>query len=145
MKRKLLSTLLIGLMGTTISLTTTGCSVKSAYNQPAKKDMGIFKKGTPRIEVIEEIGQAINSQKSANGDIIDTYSFIQGEHSDNINLARAAGHTLMDIATIGLWELVSSTTESSLKGTKIVVKVIYDNNELIKSVNALKGEEALLK
>jgi hypothetical protein len=142
MKRKLLSTLLILTFGATISLTTTGCSVKSAMSQPDKKDVSVFNRGTPRFEVIGEVGQPVDIQKNDDGTITDTYSFIQG-YSKGAKAGRAIGHGIMDVMTLGLWEIVGSPTEAIASGDKVVVRVKYDKSKLVDKVTAIKGKDEL--
>jgi len=141
MKKKLLSTLLIFIIGT-LSLTITACSVHSAMNQPNKKDTSVFHRGTPRFEVIGEIGEPVDTQKNNDGTITDTYSFIQG-YSKGVKAGRALGHGLMDVATLGLWEIIGSTTEAIASGDKVVVRVKYDKTKLVDRVTAIKGKEEL--
>ena len=142
MKKRLLSTLLILTMGTIISLTTTGCAVKSAMDQPGKKDTSVFDRGTPRFEVIGEVGQPVDTQKNDDGTITDTYSFVQG-YSKGAKAGRALGHALMDIGTLGLWEIVGSPTEAIASGDKVVVRVKYDKSKLVDRVTVIKGKDEL--
>jgi len=142
MKNKLKSTLLILLMSATLSLTNTGCAVKSALNQPNKKDLSVFDKGTPRYEVASELGKAIDIQKNDDGTTTDTYSFIQG-YSKNVKVGRAIGHTIMDIVSFGLWEVIGTPAEVIVNGDKVVVRVKYDKSELVDKVTVIKGKEEL--
>jgi len=139
MKHKFLSLLVAGLVGTTLSLTTTGCAVKSAMDQPEKKDTSVFKRGTPRFEVIGEIGKPVDTEINEDGTIIDTYSFIQG-YSKGVKAARALGHAVLDVYTLGLWEVVGSPAETIANGEKIVVRVKYDKDKTVDKVTVLKGK-----
>jgi len=142
MKKKLLSTFLVLTMVTMSSLTITGCSVHSAMNQPSKKDVSVFNRGTPRFEVIGEVGEPVDTQKNDDGTITDTYSFIQG-YSKGAKAGRALGHGLMDVATLGLWEIIGSPTEAIASGDKVVVRVKYDKTKLVDRVTAIKGKDEL--
>jgi hypothetical protein len=139
MRKRLLSILT---MGITLSLITTGCAVKSAMDQPDKKDTSVFDRGTPRFEVIGEIGQPVDIQKNDDGTITDTYSFIQG-YSKGAKAGRAFGHTLMDISTFGLWEIIGSPTEAIASGDKVIVRVKYDKAKLVDYIQAIKGKDEL--
>jgi len=139
MKHKFLSFLLAGLVGTTLSVTTTGCAVKSAIDQPDKKDTSVFKRGTPRFEVIGEIGEPVYTETKEDGTIIDTYSFTQG-YSKGVKAARALGHAVLDVSTLGLWEVVGSPAEAIASGDKVVVRVKYDKSKLVDKVIVIKGK-----
>ena len=141
MKKKLLSTFSIIIMGTTLNL-MTGCAVKSAMDQPAKKDVSVFERGTPRYELIGEIGEPVDIKKNEDGTTTETYSFIQG-YSKGVKGARAFGHAALDVMTIGLWEIIGSPTEAIASGTKVVVRVKYDKSKLVDKVTAIKGQEEL--
>lgn len=120
----------------------SGCSVNKAMNQPNKKDVSVLDKGTPRYEVISEIGQPIDTKVTPEGNKIDVYSFIQG-YSKAAKASRAFGHGLMDLFTLGLWEIAGTATEAAASGDKVVVRVHYDSSELIHRVEALKGADEL--
>ncbi len=139
MKKKLLSTLLILIMGMTTSFTITGCSVHSAMNQPNKKDVRVFDRGTPRFEVI---GEPVDVQINDDGTITDTYSFIQG-YSKSAKAGRALGHGVMDFMTLGLWEIIGSPTEAIASGDKVVVRVKYDKSKLVDRVRAIQGRDEI--
>ena len=141
MKKKLLSTFSIIIMGTSLNL-MTGCAVKSAMDQPTKKDVSVFERGTPRYELIGEIGEPVDIKKNEDGTTTETYSFIQG-YSKGVKGARAFGHAILDVATVGLWEIVGSPTEAIASGTKVVVRVKYDKSKLVDKVTAVKGQEEL--
>jgi len=140
--KKSISIALMCLMLPIISISTTGCAVNKAMNQPDKKDVSVLDRGTPRYEVIGELGKPVSTETDKNGNKIDVYSFIQG-YSKGAKAARALGHSVMDIATLGLWEVVGSTTEAIASGDKVVVRVRYDKNDLVDSVHALKGKGEL--
>ena len=128
-------------MGTTLNL-MTGCAVKSAMDQPTKKDVSVFERGTPRYELIGEIGEPVDIKKNEDGTTTETYSFIQG-YSKGVKGARAFGHAILDVSTAGLWEIIGSPTEAIASGTKVVVRVKYDKSKLVDKVTAIKGQEEL--
>lgn len=115
----------------------SGCSVHNALNLPHKRDLSVFKVGTPRSSVIGELGKPILSE-TVNGKRIDTYSFTQG-FSPQTKAARAAGHGLMNLATIGLWEVAASPVEAIANGNKIIARAEYDHRGILEKVTAIKG------
>ena len=128
MKSKFTKVLMLGLVSVFVF---TGCSAKRAMEQPDKKDMQVLKKGTPRYKIMAEFGQPIETNNLENGNISDTYSFIQG-FSKEEKTARAVGHAVMDVATIGFWELIGTPVEVALSGEKIILKVLYDDKKTVK-------------
>jgi len=137
--KKSLSVVLMCLMLPLVAVSTTGCAVKQAMDQPDKKDLSVLAEGTPRYRVLGELGTPVDSSVSDNGNKIDVYSFVQG-YSKGAKAARAFGHGAMDLATLGLWEVIGSPTEAIASGTKVVVRVHYDKNDLIERVVTLKGK-----
>ena len=129
-------------IGLVTSITITGCSVKSAMDQPSKKDTSVFDRGTPRYEVIGEVGKPVDTIKNENGTITDTYSSIQG-YSKGAKAGRAFGHALMDISTLGLWELIGTPTETIASGDKVIVRVTYTKSNLVDFTQAIKGKDEL--
>ncbi len=121
---------------------TTGCAVHSAMNQPDKKDVSVLKRGTPRFEVIGELGEPVYTEKTDDGKLIDTYAFVQG-YSKGVKATRALGHGLLDIATLGLWEVIGSPAEAIASGDKVVVRVFYDKSKLVDRVIPIKGKDEL--
>jgi len=104
--------------------------------------MGVLEKGTPRYEVIGELGKPLHTMQSKDGDNVDIFSFIQG-YSKGSKAARAFGHTMMDIGTLGLWEVVGTPVEAAASGDKVTLKVEYDKSDLVDTVVAIKGKDEL--
>jgi len=140
--KKSISIALMCLMLPVAGLSVSGCAVNKAMNQPDKKDVSVLDRGTPRYEVIGELGMPVDTQLSDDGKKIDVYSFTQG-YSKGAKAARAFGHGVMDVATLGLWEVIGTPTEAIASGDKVVVRVFYDESELVDHVKALKGKEEL--
>ncbi len=142
MSKKIGSSMLLCLVLPLATFSVSGCAVNKAMSQPDKKDVDVLSRGTPRYEVIGELGQPVDTKLNKDGNKVDVYSFIQG-YSKGAKAARALGHGVMDVATLGLWELVGSPTEAIASGDKVVVKVLYDKDELVDTVTALKGKNEL--
>lgn len=63
---------------------------------------------------------------------IDLFSFVQGYSKGN-RAARAFGHGIADVLTIGLWSLAGSQIEESYNGTILGFRVTYEENLVIKA------------
>ena len=66
----------------------------------------------------------------------DLFSFVQG-YSKGTRIARATGHLLAEISTIGLWGLVGTPIEQSYNGKVLGYKVTYDKNDKVYQVEKL--------
>ncbi len=89
--------------------------------------------GTPRAVVIGELGQPAASDLR-DGKRIDVFSFVQG-YSRRAKTGRAFGHAVMDVATLGIWEIAGMTIESRYSGDKMAIQVIYDENDKVMEAN----------
>ncbi len=142
MKNTTVSLALACIMSTGMIATMAGCSAQKAMSQPDKKDLSVLEIGTPRYRVVGELGRPLLSAMAKNGKKFDVFSFIQG-YSKGSKAARAFGHTLMDIGTLGMWEVVGSPVEAAASGDKVIIKVEYDKSDLVEVVTAMKGQSEL--
>lgn len=118
-----------------LALSTPACSVFMAANQPPRKDLSILTAGTPRADVTERLGQPLKSRLLGNVRV-DLYSIIQG-YSKEARAARAFGHGVGDIATLGLWEIAGTSAETHFDGKKISFEITYDAQDRIERVTRL--------
>ena len=118
-----------------ISLFLTNCATEQALNQPTKKDLSVFTIGTDRELVLLELGSPAETIEK-DGIKYDLFSFVQG-YSKGTRIARATGHLLAEISTIGLWGLVGTPIEQSYNGKVLGYKVTYDKNDKVYQVEKL--------
>ena len=116
----------------------SGCSVYKAVNQPEKKNLSVLSSGTPRIQVIAELGAPVWSGEK-NGEKVDLFTFKQG-YSKGAKTGRALFHGAADVLTIGMWEVVGTPIETVADGTDMKVEITYDSEEKVKSVNRLQEQ-----
>ena len=117
-----------------------GCSIVMAVRQPSKKDLNILNIGTPREEVLTSFGEPFTSDLE-DGLKTDLYQFKQG-YKGTTKAGRALFHATADVFSFGLWEAVGTPTEKILDGQRMTVKVVYDENNLVKNVVFLEGKRA---
>ena len=86
----------------------------------------------------------ISLTKRRKGSGVDVFNFVQG-YSDGANVGRAALHAAADVFTLGLWEVVGTPIEAVADGSEVQVEVVYDDDDKVSEVRALKGEEKLQK
>ena len=117
-------------------LSLSGCSVYDATHQPDKKDISLFRNGTPRSSLLAEFGNP-TAQTEHDGKKWDLWSFTQG-YSGGVKASRAVGHGVMDVLTLGIWEVAGTPIESAADGTKMSYEVSYDNDQRVNQVVAIK-------
>ncbi len=129
--------LMLGLM-LTVCLASSGCSVYMAANQPGNKNFELLKPGMPREAIIAEFGAPISTEEK-DGEKTDIYKFVQG-YPQGEKAFRAVGHGAMDVLTLGLWEVVGTPTEGIMHGKDVVLKILYDKDNKVKTVTYLAGK-----
>ena len=115
----------------------SGCSVFMAAKQPDKKNIELFKVGTPRSMLLAEFGLPTASEIREDGKKYEIYSFIQG-YSTGAKAGRAVFHGAADVFTLGLWEVIGTPTEGVFDGDKMAFEVRYDSSNKIDQIVALK-------
>lgn len=124
-----------------LTLSTLGCAVTMAATQPPKRDLSLFRPGTPRPLLIEEIGAPVASEE-VDGVQIDTFVFQQG-YSKEVRALRAMFHGAADLASLGLWEFAATPIEAHWDGTKVRVQVHYDGIQRVRYTDVYSGEKVL--
>ncbi|HWB10370.1 MAG TPA: hypothetical protein VG826_14155 [Pirellulales bacterium] len=119
----------------------SGCAAVKAARQPDKKNLGVLHEGTPRPQVIAELGAPTYTKPKPDGTVEDVFSFKQG-YSKGVKMTRAFGHAAADVATGGLWEVIGIPAEIWADGTEVQVLVTYDQDERVKYRRVFKGQEA---
>lgn len=125
------------------SLVVSGCSVFMAASQPGKKDLDVLSKGTPRSQVIEELGAPNIMEDDPEGNFChEAYAFEQG-YSGLTKGGRATFHLAADLFTIGLWEIIGTPMELYFDGTEVDLEVLYDENDRVESVCVYSGRDVV--
>lgn len=99
-----------------------GCSVGMALSGDQTPDLSVVKIGAPRDDVELQLGQPYKSEQQDNGMEVVTYKY---EVGNDPNAARAIGHAALDVASIGLWEIIGTPIEAAT-GDKYELMVTYD-------------------
>jgi outer membrane protein assembly factor BamE (lipoprotein component of BamABCDE complex) len=115
----------------------SNCSVSRALNQPDKKNMNVLAVGTHRDTILAELGNPVTSGIEEDGSIYDIFSFVQGYDKSN-KVSRAFIHGILDIASLGLWEVVANPIEGVVSGTKIKIKIVYGKEKKVARVEEIK-------
>jgi hypothetical protein len=117
-------------------LLLSGCSVYMAAKQPDKKNVDLFKIGTPRGMLLAEFGPPVHSEVK-DGKKTEIFKFVQG-YSTGAKAGRAVFHGAADVLTLGLWEVIGTPTEGVFSGDEMAFQVTYDGEDKITEVVALK-------
>lgn len=120
-------------------LTQAGCSVFMAAKQPGKKDLSLFKVGTPRQMLLVEFGKPVITEER-DGKKHEIFKFVQG-YSTGAKAGRAVFHGAADVFTLGLWEVVGTPTEAVFDGREIAYEVAYDEGDKIEEVILLSDKD----
>ncbi len=115
----------------------SGCSVVMAIRQPEKKDLSVLSPGNPRALVIAQLGGPEHTEMIG-GRRIDYFNFTQG-YSKSAKISRATFHTVADVFSLGLWEIVGTPTEAIFDGTPVAFRVTYNERVGVDEVIVLKG------
>ena len=83
-----------------VLLFSSGCSVFMAAKQPDKKNVELYRIGTPRSMLLGEFGPPAHSEVR-NGKKYEVFKFVQG-YSTGAKAGRALFHGAADVMTLGL-------------------------------------------
>jgi len=81
--------------------------------------------------ILAKGAELISSERTPDGGLIETYKCLHKKGSTG----RAVMHGVLDVATLGLWEVAGTPIEGSKsKKNYFSVKIYYDKDEKIKKV-----------
>ena len=112
----------------------TGCSVGMAMSGKPDPNVGALDIGQHRDVVILNLGQPTKTSATEAGRT-DIFNLERGNEQ---SVGRAAGHAVMDVLTIGLWEIVGTPIEG-FTGDTFTLSIEYDENDRVKKINASPG------
>ena len=112
----------------------TGCSVGMAMKGTKDPDLRVIRAGAHRAEIELQLGYPISSQKVGEN-TLDIYEI---EIGNNPSAGRAMGHAVMDIITLGLWEIAGTPIEATT-GEKKGLAVTYDKDDIAIRVGSSAG------
>ena len=108
-----------------------------AAKQPSAKNLTVFNSGTPRALVLAEFGLPTVSEVNKEGNKVDIFKFTQG-YSGGAKAARAIGHGVADVLTLGLWEVIGTPVESVADGNEMAYQITYDKDDKVALAIPLK-------
>jgi len=115
----------------TLVIMLSGCSVGMAMSGKKDPDLGAIRVGATRGEVELQLGSPVAIQE-VDGYRIDQYAY---EIGNAPSAGRAAGHAVMDILTLGLWELAGTPIEA-VQGEQKNLTIVYDEKDVVTRVGS---------
>lgn len=118
-----------------VSMQMSSCSVVMAANKKGTSSEELSA-CTTRACILSKDVKPVESKKNKKGVVIEeTYEVEKPQGS----AARAAMHGVLDVATLGIWEVAGTPIEGTLNDNKkYLVKVNYDVSGKITSIQLLK-------
>jgi hypothetical protein len=113
------------------SVLIAGCSVGMAMSGQKDPNLGLVRVGATRGEVEMTLGGPIKTVSLDDGKRMDEYEY---EVGDEPSAGRAVGHAVLDILTLGIWEVVGTPIEG-FQGKKHRMTVIYGKDDRAISIN----------
>ena len=110
-----------------VALGLSGCSVGMAMHGKETPNLSAVKVGSTRGEVELILGAPVQSATTETGTRLDTYEY---EVGNDPSAGRAIGHGVMDVLTLGLWEVVGTPIEG-FQGTKYRVQLEYGPDDRV--------------
>ncbi len=127
-----------------LSISTSGCAVHMAATAQDRKDIKVLSVGNHRDLLRVELGEPVVTDTDGDGNKYDIFKFSKG-FTGGEKFFHAAGHGVMDLATLGLWEIVGTPSESMSQTNEIQVKVIYDAGNIVTKIIPLKDNWGEMK
>lgn len=114
------------------------CSFSSCSVVMAAKKSGTsvenIQTSRSRGQIISQGATVISSERLPSGELVEVYQFKKEQGS----AARAFMHGVLDVSTLGLWEVVGTPVEVCMSDDKcFVIKVYYDDQEYVKKIELL--------
>lgn len=110
----------------------TGCSVGMAMSGKKEPQLGAVRAGATRGEVELHLGHPVEAHEE-NGRRVDIYEY---EIGNEPSAGRAIGHGVMDVLTLGLWE-VAGTPIEGMQGEKKRLAITYDEHDIVTHVGSV--------
>ncbi len=101
-------------------------------NTTQEADLGAIRVGASRGEVELQLGKADSTVTLDGGRRLDKYKYQLGNEP---SAGRAVGHGIMDVLTLGAWEIIGTPVEG-FQGENCEVVICYDKNDVVVAINS---------
>ncbi len=111
-----------------------GCSAVMAVRQPEKKDINVLLPGNHQDMVRAELGAPISTGIDGEYEY-DVFGFSEG-NSKGWGVTRAILYGILDVATLGVWEIIGTPIEGGISGgQKMNIRVVYQDKKVLRVDN----------
>lgn len=110
----------------------SGCSVLLANTGVPNPNTSVVQVGATRGELELQFGYPVSSTRLPEGGSVDIYEFEVGRGPND---QRAMAHGMMDILTLGIWEVPGTLIEMSV-GQKRRIQVTYGSDDRVTTFRA---------
>jgi hypothetical protein len=117
-----------------VLLVLVGCSVGMAVSGKPDPNLGAIGPGKTRAEVELHLGPPARSSLQTDGTRADIYEY---EIGNEPSAGRAVGHAIMDVLTLGIWEIVGTPIEA-FQGERYELTVIYSPDDKVSTFSSRK-------
>jgi hypothetical protein len=111
------------------------CFVGMASSGSEKPDLGAIRVGPSRGEVELHLGSAVKTTPLPDGRRADVYQY---EIGNEPSAGRAVGHGVMDVLTLGIWEIVGTPIEA-VQGETYSATITYDESDKVADIKTQKA------
>lgn len=116
----------------------SSCAVGMAASGKKNMDTTILFPGAPRAAVISKLGPPETSTVDEEGNYVESYLIIEGNEPSS---DRAVVHGVMDVMTLGFWEIIGTPIELVAgKESSSRVVIHYDSNNKIRDIRFVPGK-----
>ena len=122
------------MVGSVLLLFLPSCSVGMAMSGSPDPNTGALRIGQPRDEVLLHLGQPTKTFAVAGGRT-DEFHLQRGNRPST---GRAVGHAVMDVLTLGAWEIIGTPIEG-FTGETFTLSVSYDAEEKVTKISTTPG------
>lgn len=132
MMKRVLYLVAMGMMVASPCLMMQGCSVGMAMSGKKQPELGAIRVGATRGEIELQLGAPVEIREE-NGQRVDVYEY---EIGNEPSAGRAIGHGVMDVLTLGIWEIAGTPIEG-VQGEKKRLIITYDENDVVTKVGTI--------
>jgi hypothetical protein len=110
-------------LGMSAVLVLCGCSVFMAASDREGTDLSVASNGVSRTEVEEVLGTPEASTATPEGEWV-TYKYVKPKEGSG---GRAVAHGVLDVLTLGIWEVAGTPIEAVGDDKYGRIQVLYDS------------------
>lgn len=111
-----------------------GCSVGMAVSGDPAPNLTNVRKDAYRSDVELALGTPVRTSLDSQGRDVAVYQYEVGNEP---SAGRAVGHAVMDVLTLGIWEIVGTPIEA-VQGDKYEMTVVYGEDDRVVSISSTK-------